>query len=352
MQARSTLTRLTRVASLAILLLASGAASAADAPGTADPEGLKRFEGAGILFQSRADFDQLSLALEKVEWDGANAVVKPFRKLAVEGRRVTTYYRLPDGIAVLEGLRGYQQELADAGFETLFAGRGDEVETPGYNNQIAREVYRMLGNYGTPEEKAQWPFQHTDERAAAYLAARRTGPDGAERYVAVYLVPNQHANWLGTLPEGVTLARVDVIDVTPRVQRMAFVGSDEMAERIALDGRIALYGIEFDFDSAEVKASAEPTLAEIAKLLTARPQLSILVVGHTDTAGAFDYNRKLSQRRAEAVVERLAALGVERKRLFPVGVGFASPVAINGTEEGRAKNRRVELVDLAGGRFP
>jgi outer membrane protein OmpA-like peptidoglycan-associated protein len=335
----------------ALFATATGAALATDEPGTADPPGLKRFEGSKIFFQSRADFDALKVALEKVEWDVHKAQVKPYRSTTAEGRRTTTYYRLPERVTTLEAFRGYRQEFEEAGFEIVFAARGDELEVPSYNNQIAREIYRMVGTYGTPEERAQWPFQHTDERQAAYVAARKAGSDGAETWVTAYIVPNTHANWL-KIPEGVVLARVDLLEVQARKQRMELVESDEMAEQIALNGRIALYGIEFDFDSAEVRASAEPTLAEIAKLLTADPKLSILVVGHTDTAGAFDYNRKLSQRRAEAVVDRLAALGVDRKRLFPVGVGFASPVATNTTDEGRAKNRRVELVDLAGGKFP
>ncbi len=337
---------------LAVLLAAAAApALAADDTGAADPPGLKRFEGSEIFFQSRADFDQLKVALEKVEWDVSNAVVKPFRSTTVEGRRTTTYYRLPERVTTLEAFRGYRQELEEAGFEIVFAARGEALETPSYNNQIAREVYRMVGNYGTPEEKAQWPFQHTDERQAAYVAGRKVGADGAETWAATYIVPNTHANWL-KIPEGVVLARVDLLEVKARQQRMTLVESDEMAERIALDGRIALYGIEFDHDSAEIRASADPTLAEIAKLLKERANLSILVVGHTDTQGSFDYNRKLSQRRADAVVARLATLGVAKERLFPVGVGFAAPVATNATEEGRARNRRVELVDLAGGKFP
>ncbi|MFS8840206.1 OmpA family protein [Synechococcus sp. W55.2] len=108
----------------------------------------------------------------------------------------------------------------------------------------------------------------------------------------------------------------------------------------------------FAYDSDQIEAAAEPTLAEIAKLMRERTDLSILVVGHTDATGSFDYNLGLSRRRAEAVVNRLVQLGIEQRRLYPVGVGFSAPVASNATEEGRAKNRRVELVDLAGGRIP
>ncbi len=332
-------------------------AAAQDVSGSADPPGLKRVTGSQIVFQSKADFDALKIALEKVVWDGARMAVRPFRSETVEGRRLTTYYRMPPNMLPLEAMRNYEQELRAAGFQILFSGTGEAIETVGYNNQIAREVLGMKGNYGTPEERAQWPLQHTDEARAAYVAARGRGPDGGERVVSGYFAINTQGPWEVTrgsekIPQGTTLARIDVIDAKAREQRMTLVTSSEMAQAIGRDGRVSLYGITFAHDSATIQPDAEPTLAEIAKLMRERAALNILVVGHTDTQGSFEYNRGLSQRRAEAVVARLAQLGVDRKRLHPVGVGFAAPVASNTTEDGRAKNRRVELVDLAGGRIP
>lgn len=336
---------------------ASMAAGAADFAGTADPPGLKRVTGSSILFQSKADFDQLRFALEPVRWDGAQGQVRPFKNEVAEGRRITTYYMMPAQLGVLEALRNYEAELKAAGFQLLFSGLGEAIETIGYNNQIARDVLSMKGNYGTLEERAQWPLQITDEAKAGYFAARGLSPAGSERWVSGYFALNTQANWEVTrggvrLPQGITLARIDVVDVKAREQRMQLVTSSEMAQSIGRDGRVALYGILFAHDSAQIQPEAEPTLAEITKLLRERAQLSLLVVGHTDTAGSFDYNRSLSQRRAEAVVARLTQLGADRKRLHPVGVGFAAPVASNTNEEGKAKNRRVELVDLAGGRLP
>jgi outer membrane protein OmpA-like peptidoglycan-associated protein len=76
--------------------------------------------------------------------------------------------------------------------------------------------------------------------------------------------------------------------------------------------------------------------------------MKVLVVGHTDNVGTFVFNTDLSQRRAAAVVNVLASrFGIARERLTPFGVSFAAPVASNRTEEGRAKNRRVELVENA-----
>ncbi|MCX7869199.1 MAG: OmpA family protein [Terrimicrobiaceae bacterium] len=329
-----------------VLFLLAAPLIAAEEP--ADHPAVKRMQGAKVFFQSRADFDQLKLALGPLEWSGAEMKVKPYESLTVEGRRLTNYYRVPAGIGTLETFRNYEQDLREQGFEILFAGRGEEVETPGYNNQIAREILKMTGAYGTPEEKAQWPFQHTKEDQAAYIAARKAGESG-DVFVSVYIVPNTHDKWLD-LPVDTTLVRVDVCEVKAREQRMELVTSAEMNQALSLDGRVALYGILFDFNSAAIKPESEAALAEIAKLLSEKPELRLLVVGHTDAVGSFSFNKELSQKRAEAVVANLASKGVSSSRLFPVGVSFAAPVATNATEEGRKKNRRVELVDLAGAR--
>ena len=319
-----------------------------DVAGSSDHPLVKRVTGSEIFFGKSSDFDKLKLSLGKIEWSGAEAKVKPYESATVEGKVRTNYYKVPEKMGVLEVLRNYEQDLKEAGFEILHLGQGEAIETPGYNNQIAREIYGMTGTYGTPEEKAQWPFQHTDEKKAGYIAAKKTGANG-DVYASVYIVSNQHNKWLD-IPVDRTLVRLDVCEVKAREQRMELVKSEEMAGEIALNGRVALYGILFDFDKATIRPDSEPTLAEIARLLEEKSDLNILVVGHTDATGGFEYNRGLSQKRAESVVDNLAAKGISKERLFPVGVAFASPVASNKTEDGKAKNRRVELVDMAGGK--
>lgn len=118
------------------------------------------------------------------------------------------------------------------------------------------------------------------------------------------------------------------------------------AENINQTGHIAVYGLYFDTGKAEVKPESEPTLKEIAKLLGQNPSLKLNVVGHTDNVGDFGFNMKLSQARADSVVKMLTSnYGVDMNRLAAYGVGSLAPVASNKTEEGRAKNRRVELVE-------
>ncbi len=118
-----------------------------------------------------------------------------------------------------------------------------------------------------------------------------------------------------------------------------------MGHDLKATGHIALYGIYFDTNKSEVKPESKAALDEIAKLLKQDPGLKLKVVGHTDGTGSQDANMKLSQARSEAVVQALVSQhGIAPSRLKGYGVGPLAPVASNDTEEGRAKNRRVELV--------
>jgi len=118
-----------------------------------------------------------------------------------------------------------------------------------------------------------------------------------------------------------------------------------MIADIAATGHVAVYGITFDADSAVIRPEADAAIAEIAKLLKQNASLKLFVVGHTANVGSVEAGLKLSQARAEAVVKTLTAThGIAASRLVPYGVGPYCPVSTNQTEEGRAKNRRVELV--------
>ena len=142
-----------------------------------------------------------------------------------------------------------------------------------------------------------------------------------------------------------TVAVVDIIVPKQREQKMVTVKADEMAKKISASGSIALYGIYFDFNKSDLKPESQPTLEQITKPLKEDPKLKLLVVGHTDNAGSFASNKYLSQHRAGSVVNALVTQGIDKGRLTPVGVAFACPIASNKSEEGRTKNRRVEIVE-------
>jgi len=109
------------------------------------------------------------------------------------------------------------------------------------------------------------------------------------------------------------------------------------------DGHVALY-INFDTGKATIRPDSQPVIEQVALMLRGNSGLALSVEGHTDSVGGSAANKILSESRAKAVVAALAARGIDAKRLTAAGWGQEKPVADNGTEEGRAKNRRVELV--------
>ena len=120
-----------------------------------------------------------------------------------------------------------------------------------------------------------------------------------------------------------------------------------MATALDTSGRVALYGIFFDTDRTDIKPESDAALAEIANMMKSNQDLNVLIVGHTDDVGNFDYNVDLSKRRAASVTRTLAdRYGIAIGRLRSFGAGMSAHTASNATEENRSKNRRVELVKM------
>ncbi|MDN5861977.1 MAG: OmpA family protein [Salinisphaera sp.] len=216
-------------------------------------------------------------------------------------------------------VQSYAEQLTAAGFEILFRCAGDACGT-----HFAAAAPAL----GLDQEV----FAHAQDQH--YLAAWE------DREVHDIYVAVQSAQ-----ADGKVTTLVDVIRVQPRTIAAITVSAEEMARQLDASGRVALYGLYFATDSAQIKQASRPTLHEIAKLLGMRPELRLLVVGHTDIRGSFEYNIALSKRRARAVVDALVNdYGIAAQRLKPWGVGFTAPAASNETAAGRARNRRVELV--------
>jgi outer membrane protein OmpA-like peptidoglycan-associated protein len=121
------------------------------------------------------------------------------------------------------------------------------------------------------------------------------------------------------------------------------ISSSDMREALERDGHVAL-DIHFDTGKATIKPDSQAIVAQIVKLLQEDAELSLKVEGHTDNVGDAKANLALSKARAKSVVAALTAQSIEAKRLQDDGFGMTKPVADNATAEGRAKNRRVELV--------
>ena len=155
---------------------------------------------------------------------------------------------------------------------------------------------------------------------------------------------------------GITWCRVEVsvgagatyliiIDEQPLETTLEF-GPAQMKAALDAEGKVALYGILFDYDKATLQQSSNKQLQEVLTLLLENPDLSLEIQGHTDSDGSEAYNLELSQRRSESVREYLVLFGIAPSRLQAKGYGESIPVAPNDTDENKAKNRRVELVRL------
>jgi len=124
------------------------------------------------------------------------------------------------------------------------------------------------------------------------------------------------------------------------------ITASDLSDALNKSGRVAVYGINFDTAQATIQPGSDKVLQQIVQLMKDNPALKLRVEGHTDNVGAAAANQTLSQKRAQAVVAWLTAHGVAASRLTAQGFGATKPVGDNATEDGRAKNRRVELVKM------
>lgn len=148
--------------------------------------------------------------------------------------------------------------------------------------------------------------------------------------------------YVAVLPEGTHAHYYTLTFIEPAV-RQQLISADGLYDTIAKVGFVALY-INFDTNKSEIKPDAEPVVAQIVALLKAKPDLKIYIDGHTDNVGSPAANKALSQERAKAVLKAVAKQGIDASRLSARGFGQEVPIADNRIEDGRAKNRRVELV--------
>jgi outer membrane protein OmpA-like peptidoglycan-associated protein len=136
---------------------------------------------------------------------------------------------------------------------------------------------------------------------------------------------------------------MNIIETAGMKQKVEF-NSDQMAEELAASGKVVLRGILFDTGKTDIKPESDPLLEQIIALLKTDADLKLRIEGHTDNVGAKAANLTLSKGRAAAVKTALVGKGIDAGRLSTEGFGDSKPVADNATDDGRAQNRRVELV--------
>ncbi len=312
---------------------------AADLSDTKDHPLIKRFGGSEIVGYDVKRFDEYSLQTSTFKRYNMDSKKREFTEppMQLEGGVTRIWYEAAGQASAAELAGNYRNELQSQGFRVIYDSSKDQAagKWSGFLNPF--------GDIKIRTNRSNYVFMAADYNGIRVLSAVKERPEG-DIYVYLTAVewPRDDATYKSK--QG-AYAAIDIIEVRPMQQNMVVVKAAEMSKEISLHGKVALYGIFFDTDQASIKPGSKPALEEISKLLKQEPSLSLHVVGHTDNTGSFEHNLDLSKRRAAAVITALTkGYGTDANRLTPNGVANLAPVASNTTEEGRAKNRRVELV--------
>jgi len=295
-----------------------------------------RYEGSVMWLYRAPKYDQAAFIKEPIN--------KKIDRLQLEGNVSFYYYSLPPNRSTFEVARNYEDSLKDKGFEIVLS-CATSNQSCGTNSQVrfAAEMSDPVTRW--PEDGNHSPRRiHTsgyenggcDGGDLKYLLAKREADSGTT-HVSIVVCDRD-------LPASAFVAVVDSKAMDKG--KIKFINASDMQKSLQDTGRVNLYGIHFDFDKDEIKPDSQPTIDEMIKLMRANPQIKLQVVGHTDSQGLEPHNNDLSNRRAGSVTRALVQAGIEAGRLSSKGAGSSQPVATNDTEDGRAKNRRVELVGM------
>lgn len=305
----------------AIILICPLSALAQDVAGASDHPLVGRYAGSTISHHEARAYEEIRLPDRSVP-TGQERTPEAWT-LPLAGKVTSIRYDGPEGRSGLEVMRNYQRALKAKGFEILIFCVREECAGGGGISSFWDSARGLIGMPTTWDR-------------SIYLLARNEG-------TFVGLLSVETSKGTNVMPHvAVTLVETEEMEG----DQITFVEASAIEEAFAKDGRIAIYDIYFDFDSADLRPESDAQLAELARFLEERPELKIIIVGHTDSLGGFDYNLSLSQKRAQAVADALVSrYKVERGRLTPAGAGMLAPASTNRSEEGRALNRRVEVVE-------
>jgi len=313
--------------------IAVGKPSPLDKEGCEDHPALSRYPETVLAWCSKENYLPFKIPLGPItgyrtigEWeDTAGRITRNFYAYEGEDRTHSEIYL------------NYSKALKAAGFEIIGEGL-----FPTHNNKGAiggrswQEVYYRANPWKGPGAIGTLASGTSSSGGSAAIIARKKRVDGTLWVVG--MIEQHSSKYVGAL--------FDFVETKKAETGLVVANAEAMGKDIAEYGRTVINGLMFDHDKATLKAESKPALDEAAKLLKTMEGKSFYVVGHTDSAGSYEYNTKLSSGRAASVRQALLDnYGVKPGRLQAIGVGPVSPVFTNGSDGGKEKNRRVELVE-------
>lgn len=309
-----------------------------DIPKGQDHPLIQRFQGSRMTGYLQTEWTEAAIPQAKVaKLDGA----KTAEWKLLEGKETRLHYLSPVGKTTLEVHRNYRDALLKAGMQVSVT-----------CDQKCEDLYRAWRDQAKPfERQFKWDnghhngFSHYDaidnQEGRLIVGSFPANGKVSKTHVLVY---NSLAFGGGKKVDPMVSTFIQIIEEKAQPTGQVNVNAEALKQSLVNSGHVSLYGLMFDTGKTELKAESQTQLTELANALKAQSNLNIIVVGHTDNIGSIDGNLSLSQARAQSIVQALIQAGIDKRRLIAKGVANFAAIATNKTEEGRAMNRRVEIV--------
>ncbi len=282
------------------------------------------FKGSVTRGQYQSRFTTLTLLTEPLD-----SKKNPSRRVE-EGALKSTIYKCPEGVSDYEVYQSYKKALENADFDILLACKSNTCNTKRMIQSVYGYPERELENRAY-ENAFTTDISYLVGFGSHYISAKKKTED--KTYFVMIIISDQRR-----------LYSVDVLEVETMQEGTVTLAPELLKTKIISEGKAVLHGIYFETGKSIITDESAPSLKAIATYLKDNPELHFYVVGHTDDTGDVDKNISLSKSRANAVIDALKKYGVNTSRLTGYGVGPFSPSSTNQTDEGKKKNRRVELV--------
>lgn len=278
-------------------------------------------EGAELWVQSNNNIQEYTVITGPIKDEKLGPNIK------ILGKTNLTAYRMRGDNSAFGINHTYTEFLQEKGFEILFSCKSGDC-----GGNLSKHYYPL--NMLETGDNSVGPAFADAGYFKNYLSAKKE-EKGKTTYVCVFVTQG----WW-SFP----VYRIDVVESKP--QKMKVLNAENLSKTILKYGSISIYGIQFDSGKSQLKPESGETMKTIAEFMKANPGKKYYIVGHTDNTGDFGANMTLSEARAKSVMAELTSkYGVSSGQLNAYGVSSLSPLGSNLSGEGKAKNRRVEIVE-------
>jgi outer membrane protein OmpA-like peptidoglycan-associated protein len=331
-------------ASISCVVFAQERTICPDVEGAINHPLIEKYKNSCIVAYSESKFNAVTFPISKIaSQEGAP------EEITEEGKVINVLYGIEntDRATVLEVQRNYEQALKNANFEILHSAFGRKKIGGYYKLQSVYESFGdvdVVSAYQYLKPKSYFRFsmspqnKNTDTDDAYFVAK---GERDGKVYTLALFIHYNRTSWEGLTDNIFVLAQI----VEQEDMDTGQVSAASIDEKIKNEGKEVFHNILFGFGSDQLTPDSYVIIETLSKYLKANPEQNYYIVGHTDNVGSLPTNQVLSERRAKAVLMALTTkYGIPQAQLTAHGVGQLSPLAINTTEEGKALNRRVEVV--------